>query len=141
MSKADTNRNWWILVACTGALGVAFGAFGAHGLGTLLADSGMEVEKVAKRVSQFETGSRYHLIHAVAMLALVTGRPIRGGVRFSVILFVLGVILFSGSLYVLVLSDTPWLGAVTPLGGLSWILAWSSLAFAGEARATSEREH
>ncbi|WP_182869467.1 DUF423 domain-containing protein [Rhodopirellula sp. JC639] len=119
-----------VAAAITGATGVALGAFAAHGLDGFLQSQGLEPDLIAKRVDQFETGSRYHLVHAVVLLAL-SGLPSHGGsmVRRVGGLFLAGIALFSGSLYVLVLTGTPWLGAITPLGGVAWIIAWVLLAF------------
>ncbi len=114
--------------AISGALGVLLGALGAHGLGTLLADLGQDAELIPKRLSQFDTGVRYHLIHSVALLALAAmplGTP--RSRRWVSRLFVLGIFLFSGSLYALVISNVPQLGMVTPLGGLCWIFGWLML--------------
>ena len=129
------------MAAIVGAIGVAIGAFGAHGLDTLLAkpglhgDEGLSPELIAKRIDQFDVGVRYHLAHPVPLLALA-GISVGSSRRrkVSAWLFASGVVLFSGSLYVLVLTNTPWLGAITPLGGLAWIGAWLSLlaiAFSG----------
>ena len=101
------------------------GSFGAHGLETFLTSGGLEQELVIKRLDQFDVAVRYHLIHSVALLALAAltiGTP--GRRRWVARLFVLGLFLFSGSLYALVLTNTPVLGAITPLGGLSWIAGW-----------------
>ncbi|QEF98402.1 hypothetical protein Mal15_24540 [Stieleria maiorica] len=119
-----------VAAAIAGATGVALGAFAAHGLEGFLQSQGLEPEMVAKRVGQFETGSRYHLVHAVVLLAL-SGLAGHGGsmIRRVGALFLAGIVLFSGSLYVLVLTGTPWLGAITPLGGVAWIIAWVLLGF------------
>ncbi|MEO1615406.1 MAG: DUF423 domain-containing protein [Planctomycetota bacterium] len=126
MSGQGSSRFWWIALALLGASGVALGAFSAHGLEAHLLGRGMAEELVPKRVGQFDTGTRYHLIHAVALLALLSFQPTP---RVPAFLLLLGTFFFSGSLYLLVLTDTPWLGAITPIGGLSWILAWLSLPF------------
>lgn len=111
--------SWVTTGAILGALGVALGAFGAHGLREAV---------TAERLEVFETAVRYHLIHAVALvLAGIAGAP-RAGWAFLV-----GVLLFSGSLYLLVLTGTRWLGAVTPVGGLFFILGWVFLAVYGRA--------
>ena len=119
-----------ILIAFAGASAVAIGAFGAHGLDSLLAEAGMDASRMNRRLQQFDTGARYHLIHAVVLLSLA-GLPVSRGqlFRLVVMLMFLGIVLFSGSLYALVLTDTPRWGAVTPLGGLSWIIAWVLIAF------------
>lgn len=100
-----------------GFVGVCLGAFGAHGLGAMLRRHGM--------VDTWETAVFYHLVHAV-MLCLVAGRtPFRSGPCWC---FLFGVVLFSGSLYMLALTQLRWLGAITPLGGLSLLLGWAWLA-------------
>lgn len=127
-----------VLAGIAGASGVMIGAFGAHYLGPVLASQYDTVELVAKRTSQFDTGARYHLIHALALLGLAAlqknmapGQPGARLVSIAAILVVVGIVLFSGSLYALVLSGQTWLGAITPLGGTSWIIAWSLIAAVG----------
>lgn len=110
-------RPWLALAALLGASGVAFGAGGAHALRSLI---------LPEYLATFETGVRYHLIHAVALLALAlggAGRP----VALPGALFTLGVVLFSGSLYALALGAPTRLGIVTPFGGLALLLGWLSL--------------
>jgi len=123
-----------ILFTCglMGSLAVILGAFSAHGLEDLLVETGLDSEKIARRLAQFETGVRYHLAHAIAMLGLAAV-PF-GAARAKLVAFrllLLGCVLFSGSLYLLVLLDLPILGAITPLGGLSWILGWVWIAIIG----------
>ncbi|HLE56254.1 MAG TPA: DUF423 domain-containing protein [Rhodothermia bacterium] len=108
--------------AVLAGIGVAAGAFGAHGLSDVLSPA---------RMSVYETAVRYHLIHAVALVVtgvLVTSVP-AVQVAVSGYLFLTGILLFSGSLYLLVLTDSPWLGAVTPFGGAAWIAGWAVLAY------------
>ncbi|WP_436716135.1 DUF423 domain-containing protein [Roseiconus lacunae] len=119
-------RSRLVIAGIAGALGVAIGAFGAHGLESYLVGFSDDPLYLDKRLSQFDTGARYHLVHAVAILALAS-LPKGRVSSVATWLFVTGIILFSGSLYVLVLTDTSWLGAITPLGGLAWIAAWVSL--------------
>lgn len=116
-------RTFFALGAAFAFLGVALGAFGAHGLrGTL----------GAADLATFETGVRYQLIHALGLLAAAwaSGRWPGGGVTVAGWLMAAGIVVFSGSLYVLVLTGTRWLGAVTPLGGLCFLVAWALLAVA-----------
>lgn len=124
----------WVLWAAgsLGACGVLLGAFAAHGLEDWLLGRGLDADRVAARVAQANTGVRYHLVHAVALLGLYGAIPrLRVGMAVWVArLMVAGVFLFSGSLYLLVALDQPKLGAITPLGGLSWIVAWGLLVFA-----------
>jgi uncharacterized membrane protein YgdD (TMEM256/DUF423 family) len=111
-----------------GALGfsaVALGAFGAHGLRGRLTPALLEI---------YRTGALYHLIHAVAALAVAMGGSrLRRG-RLIVGLFTAGVVVFSGSLYALALTGRSALGAVTPLGGIMLLAAWALIA--AEARSS-----
>jgi uncharacterized membrane protein YgdD (TMEM256/DUF423 family) len=106
--------------AVLAGIGVAFGAFGAHAL---------EARLTAERLQTFETAVRYQMLHALAILAAA----LLGGERASLagLLFVAGIALFSGSLYLLVLTGVRWLGAITPLGGVAFIAGWGVLAVAG----------
>jgi uncharacterized membrane protein YgdD (TMEM256/DUF423 family) len=109
--------------ALLGGVGVAVGAFGAHGLRGRLSPEMLAV---------FETGVRYHMYHALALLATSAFLPRIDG-RAVVIAgwsFITGIVLFSGSLYALALSGISTLGAITPLGGLAFIVGWISLAVA-----------
>ncbi|WP_116367873.1 DUF423 domain-containing protein [Parahaliea mediterranea] len=111
--------------ALAAMLGVVFGAFGAHALRGRLDDYAMGV---------FETAVQYHFYHALALVAvglLALHQPQSTLLKPAGWLFVIGLALFSGSLYVLALSGTKWLGAVTPLGGLAFIAGWACLAVAG----------
>ena len=104
-----------------GASGVGLGAFGAHALKSRLVAS--------NTLSTWETAVQYHLLHAVALLALVAcarsfAPSLQGALHLSGWLFLVGVILFSGSLYGLALGGPRWLGPVTPLGGLAFIAGW-----------------
>lgn len=113
----------------SGAVGVILGSFGAHGLDAFLLDRGYDADLVTKRVGQWDVAVRYQLIHSVALLAL-SAIPFGGDAirRWVVRLMLAGLVLFSGSLYLLVLTNTTMFGAVAPLGGLSWIIAWLLLA-------------
>lgn len=113
------------IAAVAGALAVLIGAFGAHGLPGWLESAGVDAETLPRRLAQFDTGARYHLAHAIGLLALAAlpVAPTRVW-KWCVGLFTAGIILFSGSLYFLVLTNTPWLGAITPIGGVCWVVAW-----------------
>lgn len=122
------------LAGCVSAfLAVAAGAFGAHALRARLAPDLLAV---------FETGARYQMYHALALLAVAwaASRYAGGGgglpIRAAGWLFIGGTVLFSGSLYLLALTGTRWLGAITPLGGLLFLAGWVSLA-AGFAKGGS----
>jgi uncharacterized membrane protein YgdD (TMEM256/DUF423 family) len=103
-----------------GALAVAAGAFGAHGL---------KDHVTPDRLVTWETGARYHLIHAVVLLLLALLPEQTAAIPRAVFwLFLAGIFIFSGSLYALVLLDLPILGMVTPVGGLCLIAGWAGLA-------------
>ena len=116
-------KTFFALGAAFGLLGVALGAFGAHGLkGTLSPDM----------LANFETGVRYQMYHAVGLLAVawaVTRWP--GGLTTAAgWLFVVGILIFSGSLYILSVTGIRWLGTVTPIGGVALIAGWGCLIVA-----------
>ena len=117
------DRLFFALGALLAALGVAAGAFGAHGLRDRLSTEMLAI---------FETGVRYHLIHALALLvtAWAATRWNSGLISVAGWLFVVGVAVFSGSLYLLSLTETRWLGAITPIGGVAFIVGWVLLAWA-----------
>lgn len=113
------------LGALSGMLAVVFGAFGAHGLRNRLD---------AYLMGVFETAVQYHFYHALAMLAvgaIALSQPQTVMLKSAGWLFLTGTLVFSGSLYLLALTGTKWLGAVTPLGGLAFIAGWACLAAAG----------
>ena len=117
------DRIFFGLGALSALLAVAAGAFGAHALRSRMAPDTLGV---------FEVGARYHMYHALGLLAAawaVTRWP-GGATTIAGWLFVAGTVIFSGSLYALSLTGQRWLGAVTPLGGLAFILGWAALAWA-----------
>ena len=118
---------WFAMGAWLGALGVALGAFGAHGL---------KARVSADMVAIWETGARYHVLHALALLA--TGwaceRWPGGYASAAGWLFLAGIALFSGSLYALALSGVRTLGAITPIGGGCLIAGLVFLALAARGR-------
>jgi uncharacterized membrane protein YgdD (TMEM256/DUF423 family) len=116
--------NWSAVGAAAMAIGVAAGAFGAHALKGRLDDYSMSV---------YEKAVFYHFIHALGMLIVPLFARLdllsqNGASRVSILLLA-GIILFSGSLYTLALSGVRILGAVTPFGGVAFIVAWTLLAF------------
>lgn len=122
-------RTFFILGALSAGMAVGAGAFGAHGLRKHLTDEMLTV---------FETGARYQMYHALALLAVAwacTRWPGLATISAGWLL-VTGTVIFSGSLYLLALTGQRWLGAVTPLGGLAFLAGWLCLAWAalrGEA--------
>ncbi len=110
------------LASILAAVAVAAGAFGAHGLRGTLGEADLAI---------FETAVRYHLVHAVALLAVAwTMDRWPGGLgSISAALIIGGILIFSGSLYLLVLTGPRWLGAITPVGGVLLIAGWVVLAW------------
>lgn len=106
-------------------LAVALGAFAAHGLKSSL---------TAEMLNVFETGVRYHMYHAIGLFLLALASTRLGShittMRWAARFMHIGIFLFSGSLYALSLSDVKWLGAITPLGGLAFIISWALAAYA-----------
>jgi uncharacterized membrane protein YgdD (TMEM256/DUF423 family) len=116
------SRELFAIGAILGALGVAVGAFGAHGLKARLTPEMLAV---------FETGVRYQLIHALALLAVAWAGTRWSSPAISAAgwLFVAGILVFSGSLYALSLTGVRVLGAITPFGGVAFIAGWLALAW------------
>jgi uncharacterized membrane protein YgdD (TMEM256/DUF423 family) len=115
-------RPFLVLGAINGFLAVAFGAFAAHGLKAVLSTGLLDV---------FQTGVEYQALHALALLVvglLGQGAKTRG-LRLAGWAFATGILLFSGSLYLLALTDARWLGAVTPFGGTAFLIGWAALAW------------
>ena len=112
--------NWGVVGAVMGGLGVAVGAFGAHAL---------KDRMTGEQTGWYETGVLYHFVHALALLAVAAlakagyEHATRAGTWFA-----LGIVLFSGSLYAMALGGPTKLGAVTPLGGLAFLVGWGMLA-------------
>lgn len=119
------DRLFFIIGSILGGIAVATGAFGAHGLKNLVSPENLET---------WDKAVRYQMYHALGLLALawaITHWPDQA--RWLVIggwLFLAGIILFSGSLYILVLSGVRWLGAITPLGGVAFVAGWLCLVIA-----------
>jgi uncharacterized membrane protein YgdD (TMEM256/DUF423 family) len=113
MSSTSATR----LAAVCGFLAVALGAFGAHGLKATLETHGT--------LAIWQTAALYHLAHSIVLLVLAhrVAPP-----RRACLLFVAGIAIFSGSLYLLAMTNVKWLGAITPLGGLSLLAGWLTLA-------------
>ena len=112
---------WFAAGAVLSGLGVLIGAFGAHGLRDRV---------TADMLAVFETGVRYHLIHGLAVLAVAwaASRWPNAWIGAAGWLFVAGVVVFSGSLYILAISGARWWGAVTPIGGVCFLAGWAALA-------------
>lgn len=103
------------------ALGVMLGAFGAHSLEETLIANG--------RVDTFDTAVQYHFIHALALLIIGTiSKFLEKDLNAVFYLMISGVTIFSGSLYILSITNITWLGAITPIGGVLFIISWIMLA-------------
>jgi uncharacterized membrane protein YgdD (TMEM256/DUF423 family) len=119
-----SGTTWLRIGAVLGGLSVIMGAFGAHGLKDSMSERSLEV---------FETAAKYQMYHALALLAVgllaLNARP-----SFMISLagwsFLIGTLIFSGTLYGLALSGIRWLGAITPIGGVGLIIGWFSLVIA-----------
>ncbi len=114
-------RTFLLLAAISGFLVVALGAFGAHGLKEKLS---------ADLLAVWQTGVLYQMFHTLALLAvalLLAHTPQLGALRWSGWLFVAGIVIFSGSLYLLALTGVRVLGAITPIGGVAFLAGWLTL--------------
>src|SRR3989442_771046 len=112
MNNATATR----ISAGAGFLAVALGAFGAHGLKDLLAQNGT--------AAIWDKAVFYHFIHAVMLFAIAGRKPFLAGAWWS---FFAGVVIFSGSLYLLAVTNWKWLGAITPFGGAGFLIGWAWL--------------
>jgi uncharacterized membrane protein YgdD (TMEM256/DUF423 family) len=113
-------RTYLLIGALLALLGVMLGAFGAHGLKNILD---------ANALATFEVGVRYQLYHALAVIVL-GGLAAQANLRWcrrAALLFIVGCVLFSGSIYLLALTGMKWLGPVTPLGGVCFMAGWVAL--------------
>lgn len=132
MSATDTTTpdpfaNGAVLTgAVFAALAVGLGAFGAHA---------MKASYDAAALNAFETGVRYQMFHALALLACGALQAAGYPTRLACRLFIVGIVLFSGSIYGLVLMQAKWLGPVTPIGGTAFLAGWIALAIASRKRA------
>ena len=125
-------KSWLIAGAVLGALGVALGAFGAHALADKIPAWYPDAAQQQRRLEDWETAVRYQMYHALALLAVgwLAARSPGLAANLAGGAFVLGVLVFSGCLYLLVLTDVRILGAVVPIGGVSLIVGWVALAIA-----------
>ena len=116
------DRLFFIVGAIMAFLAVALGAFGAHALKNRLTPDMLDI---------FEVGVRYHMYHALGLLAVAwaTSRWPESNVTAAGWAFIVGIIIFSGSLYILSMTGMRWVGAVTPLGGLAFLIGWAILVW------------
>jgi len=114
-------KTFAVLGAVNALLAVAAGAFGAHGLKTRLDADALAI---------YEVGSRYHMYHALGLMvvAWLASREAPAATTAGWLMFA-GIVIFSGSLYLLAITGHKWLGAITPIGGLAFLLAWGLLAY------------
>lgn len=124
MKKLD--KKILVIASILGAITIAIGAFGAHGLKQLVG---------AEAIASFETGVRYQMYHVLVILVVGFATPLSGKTKTWVLrFFCFGILLFSGSIYLLALKDVvsfpvKFLGPITPLGGLLFILGWLRLGY------------
>ena len=113
-------KSWILLGAFLAALAVILGAFGSHVLKSRLSSEDLAI---------FETGVRYHMYHALGlvMIGILGFHYNSDAIQLPAILLTFGILIFSGSLYLLVLTGTRWMGAIAPIGGLSFIAGWIML--------------
>ncbi len=134
-------RNWLLLGAILGGLSVGLGAFAAHGLDRVFVEkyagqtrvvAGETVPLSKKFLNDFKTGAEYQMTHSLALLAvgLLAERRASRALRVAGGAFVAGIVLFSGSLYILTLTGVTKWGMVTPLGGVAFLVGWTALACA-----------
>ncbi len=142
--KEDGNLNaktWFVLGASLGVLGVAAGTFGAHALPDYLEAAGAGTD-IARRQNWWETGVRYQMYHALALLAVAwiadRTKSLLPGLA-GMAMFV-GTLIFSGCLYALALTGLTFLGAVVPIGGVLFVVGWSLLALAGSGLASGSQD-
>lgn len=122
-STVNPSRFYILATGFAGALAVVLGAFGAHGLEEMLMENGL--------MDVWKTASMYHLVHSVVLLVLLGWRPFPVRVWWF---FLVGICIFSGTLYLMGITNWRWLGAVTPVGGTAFIIAWVMLAFSFKER-------
>lgn len=122
MNLSQTSRGFIFIGVIGGFLSVAFGAFGAHAIKQWLSADLMAI---------YQTAVSYQMYHSLALIlvALIYQHHQHKLIKYAGWLMFAGIIIFSGSLYVLTLTDTRWLGAITPVGGTLLLLAWLMLAF------------
>jgi len=126
--RRDMSRLYVVVGALSAGIAVAAGAFGAH---ALRARVGAPLPNI------WETAARYQMYHALALLFLawLMERAPGPAVRIAGWAFVVGTVLFSGSLYLMTLTGATWLGAITPLGGVAFLIGWGAVAWGVGARA------
>ena len=123
------SRRWLTIAAALGCTAVLLGAFGSHGLRHLVN---------AEMLGVWRTGVEYQMFHALSMLALATHPRAVSAYQWTLRLWLAGALLFSGSLYAMVLSGMRGLGIVTPVGGLCFVAGWAFLVWAAQRRPVAD---
>ena len=130
--RSVEHHTWTVVAALSGATAVALGAFGSHGLRNCVSSD---------QLTTWRTAVEYQMFHSIALLALAVNARDRASWRWSMRLWTSGMLLFSGSLYALVLSGIRSLGIITPIGGVCFIAGWLCLiCFHGRRNSASSRE-
>ncbi len=140
---------WSALGALLAGLAVVTGAFAAHGLDGMLQRKyegqtrtvlGRDIPAAEKYLGDFKTAAHYQMVHALALLfvGLLSATRVSSGFQVAAWSFLVGIVLFSGSLYLLVVAGPRWLGvpwgAITPIGGVAFLVGWAALFFATLAK-------
>jgi uncharacterized membrane protein YgdD (TMEM256/DUF423 family) len=121
VTEVSIDRGFWTLGAVLALIAVAAGAFGAHGLRARLTEDMLAI---------FETAARYQMYHSLGLIgvAVAVAQWPNNFTQAAGWSFVVGIVIFSGSLYVLALTGARWLGAITPIGGVAFLVGWACLA-------------
>ncbi len=148
----ESSARFWITAAAVlGGLAVTLGAFGAHGLDSYFEKkyaetedrivTGEKVPAAVKYLADFKTGVRYHMWHALALLGvgILTRNAKSKSLSIAGWSFLLGIILFSGSLYVLTIFGLRWMGAIAPIGGTLLIVGWVALVCAAWSQTVDDK--
>lgn len=148
---SSSANSWFLLGAVLAGLSVAAGAFAAHGLdGYFVRKYGTETRQVGgrevlrseKSLHDFKTGAEYQMYHSLGLLAvgLLSERRRSTATKVAGWAFLIGIVLFSGSLYALTISGMTKLGMITPFGGVAFLIGWAALAVAAKKIKSSEAE-
>ena len=123
-------KRWLVIGALLALCSVAFGAFGAHGLKTTLGSGSLDAAQQAKLLHDWDVGAQYQMYHALALIAvgLLAGRQASRWLPAAGTLFCIGVFVFSGGLYAYVLTGTKLWAMIVPIGGVSFLAGWLTLA-------------
>ncbi len=134
LPRLAMTRYWICLGAILAALAVGLGAFGAHGLDEILSERHRDdPELLARRMDNWKTAALYQMHHSIGLILVGLVALVRPGKWLAVAgwCFILGILVFSGLLYALVVTEVRVLGAVVPIGGIAYIVGWIALAMGG----------